>query len=114
MARVALQRGAARAQHPYTAGAALLWLKQLGPWSDADLASRLIPCYPAVLARSKVDLQALAEQLAGLGLEPALVQQLLWECPGLLADFRDEQMPLLARMVERRRDKYTKGASYAD
>jgi hypothetical protein len=32
----------------YTAGAAIVWLKQLGPWSDADIADRLIPCYPEV------------------------------------------------------------------
>jgi hypothetical protein len=25
-----------------------VWLKQLGPWSDADIAERLIPCYPEV------------------------------------------------------------------
>lgn len=32
----------------YTAGAAIRWLKQLGPWNDADIAQRLIPCYPEV------------------------------------------------------------------
>jgi hypothetical protein len=34
---------------PYTAGAAIRWLKALGPWSDADVEERLLPCYPKVM-----------------------------------------------------------------
>ncbi|WIA34874.1 hypothetical protein OEZ86_013167 [Tetradesmus obliquus] len=71
----------------YTAGAAIVWLKQLGPWSDADVANRLIPCYP---------------------------EEMLWEFPGLLADFRAEQLPLIKRMVQSRRDKYSQGGFYSD
>lgn len=33
---------------PFTAGAAIRWLKQLGPWTDSDVAERLLPCYPKV------------------------------------------------------------------
>lgn len=33
----------------YTAGAAIRWLKQLGPWNDRDIIDRIIPCYPQVI-----------------------------------------------------------------
>jgi hypothetical protein len=39
---------------PYTAGAAIRWLKALGPWSDADVEERLLPCYPKVICESVI------------------------------------------------------------
>jgi hypothetical protein len=39
---------------PFTAGAAIRWLKQLGPWTDADVAERLLPCYPKVCCCTRV------------------------------------------------------------
>jgi hypothetical protein len=42
------------------------------------------------------------------------VQDLLWEFPGMLAEFRQEQLPLIKRMVESRRDKYSQGGYYSD
>jgi hypothetical protein len=98
----------------YTAGAAIGWLKQLGPWTDADISSRLIPCYPEVLSTSTSILQQLVDNLKQLGLEDVQVQQLVWEFPGLLASFREEQMPLITRMIESRRQKYTLGGTYID
>lgn len=68
-----------------------------------------------VLATSSDTLQSLYDHLTtSLGFSQSDVQQLLWECPGLMADFREEQLPLITRMVESRRNKYTNGASYAD
>eukprot|EP00882_Tetradesmus_deserticola_P027868 GHRQ01031005.1.p1 GENE.GHRQ01031005.1~~GHRQ01031005.1.p1 ORF type:complete len:167 (+),score=65.34 GHRQ01031005.1:111-611(+) len=98
----------------YTAGAAIVWLKRLGPWSDADVADRLIPCYPEVLATSTEQLQQLVDSLTGLGMAQQQVHEMLWEFPGLLADFRQEQLPLIKRMVESRRDKYSQGGFYSD
>ncbi|KAF6260858.1 hypothetical protein COO60DRAFT_1625570 [Scenedesmus sp. NREL 46B-D3] len=98
----------------YTAGAAIVWLKQLGPWSDADIANRLIPCYPEVLATSTEQLQQLVDTLTGLNMTEQQVQEMIWEFPGLLADFRQEQLPLIKRMVESRRDKYSQGGFYSD
>lgn len=98
----------------YTAGAAIVWLKQLGPWSDADVANRLIPCYPEVLATRTEQLQQLVDSLLGLGMSQEQVQEMLWEFPGLLADFRAEQLPLIKRMVQSRRDKYSQGGFYSD
>jgi hypothetical protein len=42
------------------------------------------------------------------------MQEMLWEFPGLLADFQAEQLPLIRRMVESRRDKYSQGGYYSD
>ncbi len=106
--------GALACTDVYTAGAAIAWLKALGPWSDADIAGRLIPCYPAALAVTTEQLDALAARLAGTGLEPDDVARLLYECPGIIADFREEQLPALEAMAARRAGKYVRGASYAD
>lgn len=68
-----------------------------------------------VLATSTEALQALYDHLtASLGFSEADVQQLLWECPGLMADYREEMLPLVTRMVQSRRDKYTIGGTYVD
>lgn len=151
---------------PFTAGAAIRWLKQLGPWTDADVAERLLPCYPKVcvhlpattirwwwcrragpssarmhghphpgvigpvmthvcrmlrcvcwpqvLATSDASLSALYDHVRGLGFTHEDVQALLWEFPGLMADFREELLPLITRMVESRRNKYTNGGLYVD
>lgn len=99
---------------PFTAGAAIRWLKQLGPWTDADVAERLLPCYPKVLATSDASLTALYDHIRGLGFSHEDVQSLLWEFPGLMADFRQELLPLITRMVESRRNKYTNGGLYVD
>jgi hypothetical protein len=67
-----------------------------------------------VLATSAEQLQQLCDALLGLGFSAADVQQLLWECPGLMADFREEQLPLIRRMVAARAGKYTDGGLYSD
>lgn len=68
-----------------------------------------------VLATSAGDLQGVLDELTDLGFDRSAAQHLLWECPGLLAGaFRAEQMPLVRRMVESRRAKYTNGGTYAD
>lgn len=68
-----------------------------------------------VLATSADELQAVLDELNRLGFDRSAVQHLLWECPGLLAgEFRAEQMPLVRRMIESRRAKYSQGGTYAD
>jgi hypothetical protein len=73
-----------------------------------------VPVGLQVLATSADTLQGLADKLTGLGFSTEELQQLLWECPGLLADFREELLPLITRMVESRRNKYTNGGLYVD
>jgi hypothetical protein len=67
-----------------------------------------------VLATSENTLQSLYDSIISLGFTREDIQSLLWEFPGLAADFREELMPLIARMVESRRNKYTNGGLYVD
>jgi hypothetical protein len=67
-----------------------------------------------VLATSTEQLQQLVDTLLGLGMTHEQAQEMVWEFPGLLADFRQEQLPLIKRMVESRRDKYSQGGFYCD
>lgn len=67
-----------------------------------------------MLATQTEQLQRLVDTLSELGVQQEQVQALVWEFPGLLADFREEQLPLIKRMVESRRDKYSQGGFYSD
>ncbi|KAF8054898.1 ycf45 [Scenedesmus sp. PABB004] len=98
----------------YRAGAAIAWLKELGPWSNADVAARIIPVHTDVLAAPVDALQGTVDRLVAAGMEREQVVELLWESPGLLARFREEQLPQLVRMVESRRDKYSRGGNFVD
>lgn len=73
-------------------------------------------CDPAVQVLSTPTdvLQSLVDKLISLGMDNSSVQQMLWEFPGLMAGFREEQLPLIVRMVESRKNKYTNGGTYID
>jgi hypothetical protein len=77
-------------------------------------AAAQILCPAQVLATSDASLTALYDHIRGLGFSHEDVQSLLWEFPGLMADFRQELLPLITRMVESRRNKYTNGGLYVD
>lgn len=67
-----------------------------------------------VLSTPTDTLQQLVDKLLGLGMDHSSVQQFLWEFPGMMADYREEQLPLVVRMVDSRRNKYTNGGTYID
>jgi hypothetical protein len=67
-----------------------------------------------VLATDETALQAMYDKIISLGFTREDVQRMLWEFPGLMADFREELMPVIIRMVESRRNKYTNGGTYID
>lgn len=67
-----------------------------------------------MLATDDKTLQAIYDKIISLGFSREDVQRMLWEFPGLMADFREELMPVITRMVESRRNKYTNGGTYID
>jgi len=71
-------------------------------------------CTPQVLATPTTCLQSLHDSILSLGFSSSDLQQLLWEFPGLMADFREELLPLITRTMESRRNKYTNGGLYID
>ncbi|GBF88961.1 hypothetical protein Rsub_01460 [Raphidocelis subcapitata] len=95
----------------FTAGRAILFLKSLG-WTDADVARRLLPCHCALLAREEAELAAVVARLRALEIDEARVRDLLFQCPGLLYEFGDEQLALAERAFEVNRTKYAFMGSY--
>ena len=94
------------------AGRAILFLKALGPWTDADVAARLLPVHTALLARSEEQLAAVPARLLALGVAGGQVRELLHLCPGLFYVFGDEQLALAERVFESNRRKYALMGSY--
>jgi hypothetical protein len=100
------------ATNVHRAGRAILFVRTELGWSDADVARRVLPIHTRLLCADEADLRAALARLKALGLNEGRVDELLFECPGLLYDFADQQLGLAERAFERSRAKYAFMGSY--
>lgn len=99
----------------YSAGRLFLALTQLGPWSPADVAGRLLPCYPQLLEGGGGQVEGVVAALGEAGLSRDQALSLVWEFPCLLegGEGAAAHMALLQRIAASRVGKYTQGGCYA-
>ncbi|PNW80212.1 hypothetical protein CHLRE_08g382575v5 [Chlamydomonas reinhardtii] len=97
---------------PYAAGAAIVWLKSWG-WTDADVTSRLLPCYPHVLAGGVEPLQAAVDSLREQSFDDDAIRRLVLTFPALLAPpLSAPLLALLGRIRTSAHNKYVVSGSY--
>ncbi|KAG2424370.1 hypothetical protein HXX76_014579 [Chlamydomonas incerta] len=97
---------------PYAAGAAIVWLKSWG-WTDADIAARLLPCYPHVLAAGTEPLQAAVDHLRQQGFEDEPIRRMVLTFPALLAPpLSGPLLELISRIRASANNKYVVSGSY--
>ncbi|KAG2452462.1 hypothetical protein HYH02_002702 [Chlamydomonas schloesseri] len=97
---------------PYAAGAAIVWFKSWG-WSDADVAGRLLPCYPHVLAGGPEPLQAAVERLRQHSFADEDIRRMVLTFPALLSPpLSAPLLELIGRIRASAHNKYVVSGSY--
>jgi hypothetical protein len=107
--------GSLAATDVYYAGRLFLALTQLGPWTPADVAGRLLPCHPQLLEAGAGQVEDVVAALCEAGLSRDQAITLVWECPCLLEGGEEAaaHLALLRRIAASRVGKYTQGGCYA-
>ncbi|KAI8470499.1 MAG: hypothetical protein J3K34DRAFT_458818 [Monoraphidium minutum] len=92
----------------------ILFLKRLGPWSDGEIASRVLTCHPGLLASEEADMEGAVARLRAVGMEEERVRELLWSFPGMLYDaaWSGAQLAFTERVFEQVKKKYAYMGSY--
>ncbi|KAG2501742.1 hypothetical protein HYH03_000242 [Edaphochlamys debaryana] len=98
---------------PFNAGQAILFLKGYG-WTDEDIISRVMACYPEVLAATPEQLQAVVDALRAQGFDDEDIRRVVLTFPPLLAGgpYSDDLLALIARIRISTHNKYVISGSY--
>lgn len=91
----------------FGAGNAFLFLKKWG-WTNQDIIDRLMTCYPEILRLDVKKMQKVVDRLHRLDFADDQIRRLVREFPSVFTkDFNRDILPILDRIRNVRRSKYT-------
>ncbi|GIL79651.1 hypothetical protein Vretimale_12248 [Volvox reticuliferus] len=100
------------ANTPYNVGSVIMYLKSYG-WTDEEVALRLLPCYPEVLAATTGQLQATVDFLRSRNFDEESIGRMVKVFPPLLvAPYNEPLLQLIDRIRASAHNKYVISGSY--